>query len=307
MSYYVTAHLFIPIMRYIYVFFHTLLLCLLSGLTACTSYLKDPDETGTPLEPEVQMCELSSKQTYIDVKILNGSGSYLVASADFRIAQATVEEGIIRIFGFDPGETHIKVADDASTDLTPAKIKVVVTDSIKRPVHVAKPLIMRFNDSRMLKPEYPEKGCTWEITNKNVAVLGFSSQGTTLYSIRTGDTKVTLLKDHWPIQTYVVQVTDENYLGLSNPVSKIKTDRPDHDFYVMTIHTGNNRYTAASSDESVATASILPYSGKYNDSMCNPAEVWIKARKSGSVMITATDVVTGRKADLKVDIEVNSK
>ncbi len=287
---------------------YSFLLFFATALPSCTGYLKDSlDDSGATekLQLSAKSCELNKQKTYAEIKINNGSGRYYALPTDLSIATATVEGNVVRIFGIGAGEAYFKVVDDGNADFSPAEIRVTVKENIERLYAPSKTLYIKKDDLRLLNPTHPSKDCDWTIADQTIASLSTSSTGTSLQANRVGETWMTISKEYWTIQEYVIKVVEQYDLMLSGTSFRLITQKLGIDMGICIIQVGNGQYSVESSDETIATASIKEYNGdEYNDTLWNPAIVWVKALKPGRVSLGVTDLVTGKLSVINLIIEL---
>lgn len=285
---------------------YLLILSLLFFIASCTSYVKDPtdDDPRTELLLSAQECELSSSKRYTEISIHNGSGKYYVLPMDLSIAWPTIEGNVIRILGVQAGDTFIKVVDEDDTDYRGTVIKVRVKETIERMSEAAKILFIKKGELRLLSPSFSTKDCEWRVKDKTIASLASAPTGYFLQGNQLGKTSLFISKEYWDIQEYQIQVV-EQYTLQANSLPFNGTLREGLEVAAFLIKSGNGQYAVEAEDASIITASVHDYQGEYDDTMSNPAFVWLKILKAGRTRLTVNDLTSGQKVSFQVSINMN--
>ncbi len=288
------------------------ILLLASGLSSCTGYLKDADIHAEQLKVSEAYFVLNNKTSYAEVFILNGTGSYHAECSNPHVVQTILKGNRLYILGMEYGDVSIKVWDAKDPDCIPVEILVNVTESIPR-IHYAEQIIyVKKGEQRLLHPSFPSDTYTWETEDKAVASVRVTTEGYVLKGSKTGITAISVSKEYWVVQPYIVVVVDQYPLILSDYVFSWSATAEELEQGLdipmgLMVKVGYGKYEISSTDEDIVSPSIHQISiDTDTDELYNPAYIFFKTRKIGNTTVTVTDLTTGEQATIYVNIKLKT-
>lgn len=227
------------------------------------------------------------KETSKLITIESGKGNYSVSSKDISIADATIFENEIAIFGKKAGETEIILNDDSTTGNTKT-IKVVVYEPFEVGVDFEMPILL--NSSFAMEIENGNGKYSLKTANENIVKAQVSSDRKFLIieGLQKGNTTVSITDDI-SNQTVV--------LSIKVVVEQIRFEKEtlslkEGEVAAMSIF-GHGKYSISSIDNTFVTAKI---EGAY---------ITVTAIKEGKTSIRVKDDISGLENQFSVEIRAN--
>jgi len=271
---------------------------LLPVLIMCLLFIScgnDDNDSSTGIKLSITKCTLDNNNPSAVVDVKKGAGGYIVKSSDEKVAYAIFDspDNKIYIEAIGQGSATVTVTDKNNNTAT---IDVLVKSAISQPVPVSEVVFLVTGAIKIL--DYPaDINVSAVVTDKpDIASADFFAARENQISIlgmKVGEAKVALAENSRLRHIYDVRVMDAYDILIDGDNQPVKAGEECY----FNILCGNGNYMIESSDESLATYELLPYSGDIIQGiMAHPATIKVKTFKPGIVEFTIIDSGAKSKA-----------
>lgn len=231
-------------------------------------------------------CVLTPENYHVAIDILTEGTGYIVKSSNIQNVEARVINNKLVIGGKGNGRATVTITDNENRS---ASVRVSIEGLIYTPSILAERIWIKKGTTKSVKSEFSNGKYSIYNLSPDVAVGKFENPNITVSGINLGTVDFEVLDStFWTVRVYKISVIESYDLSLSNDQLSVDPSSDNNIFYIFS---GNGGYTIKVSDESLATAEILPYDHNRDDGfIANPAKIRVKPLKnSGDFTLTITD------------------